>query len=455
MTFFYLEIVGIVVSVAILFLLSMVEAALMAASAVTLRMSLEREEEGTSPLLPLVIENKFDLFLPLNLGIQIAIIAVTILITHLSIVYWQIWGAAYALGLALATKLLFRQLFPRLLVHDEPERKLIQLLRSLNPLIVMCQGLAMPLSGLINLLKRLYQETEPPADSGGEEATGEEIQAYLEIGENEGILEKEDTKLIQSVVEFGDTLVREVMTPRTGFAACSEDATLGELRDIMVRSRHSRIPIFRNDIDHVIGVAYIRHLLAQYSQGREAEPLTGLIHPALFVPETKRVSALLKELQVRGDHMAIVIDEFGGVAGLVTIEDLVEEIVGEIRDEDQAKVSEIIEESPRSFVLRGSTELYHLEELSGKKYAGCDASTVAGLIASYLGRIPVLGEEFDLEGLHVQIIDADRKRIRRLRIQLPQLAEQGTVQIPTPDRRPPTHEHRQHDRKTAAKEQNQ
>ncbi len=146
-----------------------------------------------------------------------------------------------------------------------------------------------------------------------------------------------------------------------------------ELRDLMVESRHSRIPIYRDDIDHILGVVYIRQLLAEYVQGREAQPVARLILPALFVPETKRVSALLKELQLRGDHVAIVIDEFGGVAGLVTIEDLVEEIVGEIRDEDQAKVSEIVEESPRSFVVRGSTEIYQLEELAGKKFADNEA----------------------------------------------------------------------------------
>jgi CBS domain containing-hemolysin-like protein len=438
MTYFYPEFVGIGISVTILFLLSLVEGALIAASPVALRMNLERETKKAPPLLPLVIENKAHLFLPLHLGIQIALIAVTIMITHLGMEYWPAWGAVCAFGLALAASVLFRQLIPRLLTQNEPERKLILLLRWLNPLIVLCRILAVPFSGMLNLFKRLYQESEPAAHPAGEETTEEEIQAYLEIGENEGILEKEDTRLIQSVVEFGDTLVREVMTPRTRFAACSEDATMGALRDIMVDSRHSRIPIFREDIDHIIGIAYIRQLLAQYSQGRESEPLTGLIHPALFVPETKRVSALLRELQVRGDHMTIVIDEFGGVAGLVTIEDLVEEIVGEIRDEDQAKVSEIVEESPRSFVLRGSTELYHLEELAGRKFAGCDAATVAGLIAYFLGRIPAPGEEFDLEGIRVQILNADRKRIRRLRILLPQPSRLGTAGLPTSDVPPPT-----------------
>jgi CBS domain containing-hemolysin-like protein len=420
MTYFYPEIVGIVLSLSVLFVLSLVEGALIAASPVTLRMSLEREGQEAPPLLPLVIENKSHLFVPLHLGIQLAVVVVAVLITDVSLRSWPVWGWACAIVFALAASFLFRQLFPRLMTQNEAEKKLILFFRYLNPLLTVLRVLAMPVSGILDAFKRLYQETETPASPAGEETTEEEIQAYLEIGQDEGILEKEDTQLIQSVVEFGDTLVREVMTPRPRIAACSLDATMGELRRVMVESRHSRIPIFRGDVDHIVGVAYIRQLLAQYSQGTEPEPISNLIHPALFVPETKRVSALLKELQMRGDHMAIVIDEFGGVAGLVTIEDLVEEIVGEIRDEDQAKVSEIVEESPRSYVFRGSTELYHLEELARKKFTSRDAATVAGLVASYLGRIPAPGEEFDLEGVRIQILDADRKRIRRLRIQLPQ-----------------------------------
>ena len=195
---------------------------------------------------------------------------------------------------------------------------------------------------------------------------------------------------------------------------------MGELKNIVVNHRHSRIPIYRDDIDHIIGIVHIRQLLAHFTQGRESDPIGALVYPALFVPETKPVSSLLKELQVRGDHTAIVIDEFGGVAGLVTVEDLLEEIVGEIRDEDEAHVSEVVVESPRSYVLQGSTELYRLEELSGRKFDDMECSTVAGLIVAHLGRIPAPGEEFDLEDLHVQILDADRKRLHRMRIQLPE-----------------------------------
>jgi CBS domain containing-hemolysin-like protein len=213
------------------------------------------------------------------------------------------------------------------------------------------------------------------------------------------------------------------MTPRTKIVACEENAAISELRDIMVQHRHSRIPIYRENLDHIIGIAYIRRLMAEYIKGRESDPITGLINPVIFVPGTKPVSKLLKELQERGDHTAIVIDEFGGVAGLVTIEDLVEEIIGEIRDEDEAKVSKVIEDGPRSYVVRGSTELSRLEELAGRKFENTNCSTAAGLVMAYLGRVPAPGEAFDLEGLRVQILDADRKRVNWIRIQLPDVSD--------------------------------
>jgi putative hemolysin len=205
--------------------------------------------------------------------------------------------------------------------------------------------------------------------------------------------------------------------------ACAETATVGEMREMMIQFRHSRIPIYRGDIDHIIGIAYIRQLMAEYVKGRESDPITGLINPVLFIPETKPVSKLLKELQERGDHTAIVIDEYGGVAGLVTIEDLVEEIVGEIRDEDEAKINKIIEEGPRTFVARGGTEIARIEELAGRKFENPNCSTVAGLVTAYLGRVPAPGEVFDLEGLSIRILDSDRKRVHWIRIQLPEIAD--------------------------------
>lgn len=407
-----------------LFFLSLVESAMTQSSALTLRMMMERPDRPASPLVPAVLEDKMLILVPLHFGIQISIITVSVLITHLSLLTWPRHGLLNSLVAVILISLAFRQLLPRLLTQNEPEKKLLSLLRYFSPVYVVLRFLTVPISSVLSIYRQMHEKVENGGEPEDEETTDEEIQAYLEIGEDEGILQEEDSKLIQSVVEFGNTLVREVMTPRTRIIACEENVTIGELRDTMVINRHSRIPIYRGDIDHIIGVVYIRRLMAEYVKGKETDPITSLINPVLFVPGTKRVSKLLKELQERGDHVAIVIDEFGGVAGLVTIEDLVEEIIGEIRDEDEAKVSKVIEEGPRTFVVRGSTELSRLEELSGKRFGELNCSTVAGLVMSYLGRVPAPGEVFDLDNISVRILDADRKRVHWIRIQLPEVIEE-------------------------------
>jgi putative hemolysin len=416
-----IEVLVIAFSLLFLFFFSLVESAIVQSSPLVLRVMTERPEEPDLPLLTIALNDKMQLLVPLQFGIQVFVITVAVLTTHVSLRAGIAPGMIYSFVGIVLVSALFHQLIPRLLTQNEPEKKLAVLLPVFKPFYAVLRSLSSPLSAVLNLFKRMHEEIEDGQKPESEEATGEEIQAYLEIGENEGILQEEDTKLIQSVVEFGNTLVREVMTPRTKIVACEETVTIAELRETMVRHRHSRIPIFRSDIDHIIGIAYIRQLMAEYARGRESDSIAGLVNPAMFVPETKPVAKLLKDLQERGDHAAVVIDEYGGVAGLVTIEDLVEEIVGEIRDEDEAKVKEIIEEGSRSLVMRGSVELSRLEEIAGRKFENRNYTTVAGLVMAYLGRVPARGESFDLEGLRVQILDADRKRVHRVRIQLPEV----------------------------------
>jgi len=384
---FNLEISAIIVCVGILFILSLVESAITLASPLALRMIMERQKKPLSPLLLLALENKMQIMVPVHLGIQVCLIVVAILTTHLCLRQWPAEGLLYSFISVVTISVLFRQLLPKLFTQNETEKKLIRLMKVYGYFYRVLHLLALPVSGLLNLHKRIHEEVEQGKDAENDEATDEEIQAYLDIGEDEGILQEEDSELIQSVVEFGNTLVQEVMTPRTKIIACDEKVSIAELRETMVQYKHSRIPIYRDDMDHIIGIVYIRQLMAAYAKGGETESIAGLVNPVLSVPGTKPVSKLLKELQARGDHAAIVIDEFGGVAGLVTIEDLVEEIIGEIRDEDEAKVSKIVEEGPRSFVIRGSTELEMFEDRVKKKFSNFEGSTIGGLIMSFLGII--------------------------------------------------------------------
>lgn len=418
MTVYNIEFSIIFFCVCAVFILSLLESALTLSSPLVLKMLMEKLDKPAEPPLTLALENKMQIMIPVHLGIQLFLIVLAILTTHLCLQEWSLKGILISFAAVLLISIVFRQLMPKLFTQNEPERKLIRLLQMYRHFYWILHLLALPMSGLLSLHRKMHSEIDNGGNGNGDEATDEEIQAYLEIGEDEGILQEEDSELIHSVVEFGNTLVREVMTPRTKIVACEENATIAELRETMVQCRHSRIPIYRKDLDHVIGIVYIRQLMAAYVKGGEEESISGLVNPVLSVPGTKPVSKLLKELQARGDHAAIVIDEFGGVAGLVTIEDLVEEIIGEIRDEDEAKVSTIIEEGPKSFVIRGSTELSILQDRIERKFEGLNCSTVGGLIMAHLGRVPASGEVFDHEGLHFRILDSDRRRIYWVRIQI-------------------------------------
>jgi len=398
---------------------SMIESAIEQSNFLNLRMLAEKPEDGSSPLLSAVLENKDRILLPLYFGTQMATLAVVILSSHVCLQMWPRHGLAAAFGVNILIVILLRQLMPRLLTQSDPERKLVTLLRVFQPVHVVLWALVSPLDRVLSLRRMKLELENGAADSEDDEATEEEIQAYLQVGEDEGILEEADSKRIQSVVEFGNTLVREVMTPRTKIVACDEKTTLSELRDLMVSRRHSRIPVYRGDIDHIVGIVYIRRLMAQYVKGNDNDPITGIIRPVLSVPETKPVAKLLEELQERGDYTAVVIDEFGGVAGLVTIEDLVEEIVGEIWDEDEARVRQVVKEEDGVFVVRGSAEISSIEGLEEMVGDDMNCSTIAGLVLAHIGRIPARGETFEIEGVKIQILDADQKKIHRLRVQFP------------------------------------
>jgi CBS domain containing-hemolysin-like protein len=398
---------------------SMIERALSQSSFLTLRMLAEKPEERSSPLLSAALENKDHILLPLYFGTQIAALFVIIPGSHLCLSLWPRYGLAAAFAANVLIVVLFWQFLPRLLTHDDPENKLVRLLRLFRPVHMILRPLVSPLDKVLSRHRRKLELENNGEDFEDDEATEEEIQAYLQAGEDEGILEEADSKRIQSVVEFGDTLVREVMTPRTKIVACDENATLSELRDLMVSRRHSRIPVYRGDIDHIVGIANMRRLMAQYVKGKDEDPITGIIQPVMSVPETKPVAKLLEELQERGNHIAIVIDEFGGVAGLVTIEDLVEEIVGEIWDEDETRIRQVVKEEEGVFVVRGSAEISSIDGLEEMVTDDMNCSTIAGLVLAYIGRVPAKGEVFEMEGIKIQILDADQKKIHRLRVQLP------------------------------------
>jgi putative hemolysin len=259
-------------------------------------------------------------------------------------------------------------------------------------------------------LTREHGEKQP-------EHPSEAVDALIEAGQEEGILEESDRDLIQSVVEFGDKRVREVMTPRPEIVAVPVSMTIAKMTELLDKYPYSRIPAYEGDIDHIVGILYAKDLLQVPDVEAHTRTVRDLMRPEVyFVPETKLGSDLLREMQRDNARMAVVIDEYGGVAGLVTIEDLVEEIVGEIRDEHEK--SEIVKESDTSYIFNGNTDVDLLDKLLGVRPDEKEATTIAGLVSELAGHIPKAGEVFEEKGLRFEVLESTERRVDRVRVSL-------------------------------------
>jgi len=246
--------------------------------------------------------------------------------------------------------------------------------------------------------------------------TEEEIKTIVDAGEEGGAIEVDEKEMIFSIFELGETLVREVMVPRIDICSFEETQTLEEVADALLAAGHSRAPVYRGDIDRIVGIVYVRDLLQAFRQGRQREPVASLLRPALFVPEAKKADDLLTDLQARRIHMALVVDEYGGTAGLVTLEDLVEEIVGEIRDEyDAAEEAAFQELHDGEFLFTGRIDLDEVNELTAARLPKDISDTLGGFISGRLGRVPSPGDVVDAGGLHLVVEQSSGRRILKVR----------------------------------------
>jgi len=292
-------------------------------------------------------------------------------------------------------------------------------LRPLVPLLRVLSYIVWPIRTLLEAgvsVAHLHDEKPTAA-----EAVQESIEALVEAGESQGILEPHDAELIEQVVEFGDKRVREVMTARPDVVAIPASATLMQLRQLFFDSKFSRVPVYENSLDEIIGVAQVHDLLDIPEKEAATRLVRELVRPVIFVPETKHGSELLRELQQKKQQMAIAIDEYGSVAGLVTAEDLVEEIVGEIEDENRRAVPAAVREPDGSMLFRGSVPVERLEELLGvtiEREPGTSATTAAGLMNELAGHVPVSGETVLTPNVRFEVVDANQRKVLRLRARL-------------------------------------
>lgn len=253
-------------------------------------------------------------------------------------------------------------------------------------------------------------------DDDEEPDESSELTALLDAGQEEGLFEEEDRKLIQSVVDFGDKTAREVMTARPRIIAIEASSNVEELRQLLIEEEHSRIPVYEGSIDNVLGFVHGRDTLEIDEANRLTTPVRELIRPLALVPETKSIRDLVRELQETNAQMAIVIDEYGQTAGLVTMEDMIEEIVGEIRDESEPN-RDVVEYPDKSIVSSGNLDLDRLEELVGfRPDENIESTTIGGLVCEHLGQVPSPGVIFEVAGISVEVLSADSRRVRTVRV---------------------------------------
>jgi len=393
----------------VLVYLGTVEAAFGALMRLSLRLEVERGSQGEA--LGRYLDEPAAFFTAVRILVGLTLVLIVVLLGRLPGLGEGPSRPAIVVGASLAILVVCEQLVPALIVRRDPERVLGALLPSFAAAARMIHPLV---AGLVRLGGPRRGDRGVVLLTNGEEAPGEARNGTLDPGEPEPLIEQDERRLIQSIFEFGNTLVREVMTPRPDIVAVRAETSFAELRALLGEQPYSRIPVFKESLDNILGVVFVKDLI--HLSGDETRAIDSLLRPAYFVPETKNVADLLREFQRQRVQIAIVVDEYGGTAGLVTLEDLIEEIVGEIRDEYDDEAETVTDEGNGVFVFSAKVNIDEVAERLGVEIEPEGFETIGGFILSSLGRVPTVGERFDVDGLSVEVLEAERRRVHKVRI---------------------------------------
>jgi magnesium and cobalt exporter, CNNM family len=402
--------------ITVLLVMSVIDIAFSAVNKISVRRLLDNPNAKAAPSLVALLETRPEVLMSIHVVIQLLLVSGAVLLFGVfqrrEIPY--VGGALGTILVMVFVILIFRHLVPRMITMRHPEIVLIKLFPVFRIIHYIVRPFSRPLSATLRYFHQWEEEIEPAK----EEATAEaEIQAFIDAGQEEGILAHDEGEMIQSIVHFGNKVARELMTPRTQIVAVDINAPVDALLQLILNKRHARIPVFRDDLDNIEGVIHERDLLRMLQKSERPDNFRSLVKPVNFVPETKPVDDLLQEMKDKGDHLVIVVDEYGGIAGLITMEDLIEEIVGEIHDESGSDGDKVIEETKGVYVVPGSVELKAVEEKLGVSLvADTECTTVGGAVVELFGRLPAAGERIEHGGMEIEVLDADRRRIQRLRL---------------------------------------
>jgi CBS domain containing-hemolysin-like protein len=363
---------------------------------------LEAQRQSESDALKAYLEDPLTFFVPARIMRGTLLVAAVVLLAQPIGTGFPEWLVLLGSGVAISVGV--GQILPTFIVRHSPER----VLEILLPAFTTVANLVVPLTALIVGWKGAREGRT--ANGAAAQDPGESISP----DGSEEPARAEEGRLLRSVVDFGETLVREVMTPRPDIVAVRADATLEELRQLVREQEYSRLPVYTDNIDNIAGLVVVKDLIQMEPTG--ARLVSEMMRPAAFVPETKRVVDLLREFRQGRFQLAMVVDEYGGTAGLVTVEDVVEELVGEIRDEYDSEAEPILREADDVYVFSGKVGIGEMADRLGVEIENGGFETVGGFVLARAGRVPLVGERLETDGLDVEVLEAERRRIHKVRI---------------------------------------
>jgi CBS domain containing-hemolysin-like protein len=372
------------------------------------RLSHVAQQNPRAEMVNRYLEDPPTLLMPVHIGTFTAHAGMTVIITAMFLDTLNHWAMLVAFSSMVIYLLLFRLTLPYALVRRNPERSLLVLIpffhlyaQAMRPLVVALRRRA--------ALQADEAEQTPPTP--------------LPEVPTAPVHERDEARLVDSLERFTETAVRDVMTPRPDVVAIPQTAAIRDLWRLIRETKYSRVPVFGDNLDDIVGVVDVRDMID--FEGNPADPLKPLVRPVFLVPETKKIAELLKELQAQRTTFAVVIDEYGGTAGIVSIEDIVEELVGEIKDPYDTEAEPISVEADGAVVVAGRVNIDRLEQALETTLAESDEiGTAGGLVTTVFGRVPRAGEKVDYKGFALEVLDAERKRVNRVRFRrLPPPAE--------------------------------
>jgi magnesium and cobalt exporter, CNNM family len=394
--------IGVVLAALLLMFFALVEMAFALLMRLPQRLEAERESEGDG--LAAYLDDPIKFFVPARLMRGMLLVLIMVLLAQS--MERSVTGGFVLFASGLGFAIGVGQILPALIVRRAPEKVLEFLL---PPFTLMANALGWLTAIIIGFLGSY----DRPASEARE---GRPVKETAPVAPDAPQQRADESRLLRSVVDFGDTLVREVMTPRPDIVAIAAGATVDDLRRLVQEQEYSRLPVFTDNLDNIVGLVVVKDLIQMTDAPSGKRLVSEIMRAAAFVPETKRVADVLREFQTGRFQLAIVVDEYGGTAGIVTVEDVVEELVGEIRDEYDLEAEPVVRETGDSYVFSGKVAIGEMVDRLGLQIDDGGFETVGGYVLTRVGRVPAVGERFAVDGLDIEILEAERRRIHKVRL---------------------------------------